>query len=206
VSVILSTAYWPNLLYFYHLLNNGPCIIEQHENYQKQSFRTRAQILSANGVLDLVVPIQHFSTKQRTKDIQIAYGQKWQHQHWHAIESAYRKSPFFGYFEDEIKELYTKEFRFLFDYNIQQLQLVHKILQLPIRFGLSDEYLPAAMGNDLRTSIHPKTRTILPPALNVAYYQTFGEKFGFVPNLSILDLLFNTGLNARKYFEGRQEH
>src|SRR5687767_12751081 len=109
MKALLSTAYWPNLEYFYRLLNSGATVIEQFENYQKQSYRNRMWILSANGVLELSVPIEHRATKELTKDIHISYREKWQHRHWRAITSAYRNSPYFEFFEDRIRTCYENK-------------------------------------------------------------------------------------------------
>src|SRR5688572_3856586 len=99
MKVILSTAYWPNLLYFHHLMNSEEVLIEQWENYSKQSFRNRTEILSANGVLSLSIPVIHTSSKQLTRNLRINYKENWQIRHWRAITSAYNNSPFFEYFE-----------------------------------------------------------------------------------------------------------
>ena len=200
MNVLLCTAYWPNLFYMYNVLNCRSCVIEQFENFQKQSFRNRTQILSANGVLNLVIPVRHLHIKEFTKDILIAYDQKWQHQHWHAIVSAYRNSPYFDFFEEDIGKFYTSKFEYLLEYNLAQLEMLHRLLQLKPRYTLSGRYMAEPEGCvDLRTNIHPKSRIKLPARFSSQYYQTFSGKFEFVPNLSILDLIFNTGLNAREY-------
>ena len=200
MKVVLSTAYWPNLLYFSQLLNAEEVIIEQHEHYPKQSYRNRTEILSANGVLPLSIPVMHGSSKQETKDVLINYSERWQIRHWRAITSAYRNSTYFEFFEDEIRRFYFERFDQLLEYNLQQLLLIRKILKTNIIWNLSSKYLPEySLHKDLREQIHPKLKPELALNLLKPYYQTFGDKFGFVQNLSILDILFNTGLESLNY-------
>ena len=200
MKAVLSTAYWPNLLYFSTLINSEEILIEQYEHYGKQSFRNRTGILTSNGVLALSIPVVHEAPKQQTKDIRINYREKWQIRHWRAITSAYNNSPYFEYFEDEVKQFYTEQKEYLLDYNLQQLKLIKKLLKANYEWKLTDDYqVEYSSYTDLRELIHPKKKTELETNLLKPYYQTFGEKFGFVPNLSILDLIFNTGLGAVNY-------
>jgi hypothetical protein len=206
MKTLLNTAYWPNLHYFYYLLYSDPVLVEQFDTYHKQSFRNRTQILSANGILDLTIPIAKKGGKELTKDVVISYAENWQINHWRAITSAYKNSPYFEFFEQEIKAFYSKKYESLVDYNSQQLECIFKILKLSKKISFTTAFEKKPEGfNDLRDVIHPKKdfridshakEILLKP-----YYQTFGEKFGFAPNLSILDLIFNTGLGAISYFE-----
>ncbi len=204
MNVLLSTAYWPNLHYFYYVLNSDKIVIENFENYHKQSFRNRTQILSANGKLDLSIPVKKLNTKELIKDVEISYAENWQNNHWRAITSAYKNSPYFEFFEEEINYFYSKEFKFLMELNTEQLELILKLLKLKkeIAFTSAFEKETTAL-TDLRNSIHPKINFTddgkVSPILNTAYYQTFESKFPFHPNLSILDLLFNKGLVAVEY-------
>ena len=204
MNVILSTAYWPNILYFSILLNAEEVVIEQHETFSKQTYRNRTEILSANGILPLSIPIQHGSSKQETKNVRISYSDNWQMRHWRAITSAYRNSPYFEFFEDEIKPFYTEKTEYLLQYNLQQLITIRKILKTDLKWDLSNEYQREYLSyKDLRDEIHPKIKTSLNAKATEPYYQTFGEKFGFVANLSLLDLLFNTGLESVRYLSTR---
>lgn len=207
MTVLLTTAYWPNLHYFYHLLHADTVWIEQHENYQKQSFRNRTHILSANGLLPLSIPVQKRGLKELTKDLHISYGENWQMRHWRAIISAYKNSPYFEYFEEEIAPFYTRRTELLLDYNQEQLRLLFKLLKLKKQVSLTPEFKKEVSGQaDLRFITQPKndfnTDEQAVSFLNHHYYQTFGDKFGFTPNLSILDLLFNTGLESMAYLGG----
>jgi hypothetical protein len=206
MNVLLSTACWPNLHYFYHLLHADNVQIEQHENYQKQSFRNRYQILSANGVLDLSIPVENRAIKMPINEVYIDYKENWQIRHWRALTSAYKNSPYFDFFESDIQNFFTVKHERLFDYNLEQLKLIFKLLQLKKDFTLTAAYENETSElTDFRGTIHPKKE--IPkndPALNVLtkpYYQTFGDKFGFVPNLCILDLIFNAGLNTKAYLK-----
>lgn len=205
MRVLLATAYWPNLHYFYYVLNGDEIMVENHEHYQKQSFRNRTQLLSANGVLDLNIPVGKKKDKELVSQVEISYTERWQIKHWRAITSAYRNSPYFEYFEDDIRQFYDTKYELLFDYNLQQLKTIFRILKLKkeILVTLDYEKDPAGL-LDLRALIHPKKDPgedkKVGPLLSRPYYQTFGNKFGFTCNLSILDLLFNTGLDTLNYF------
>jgi hypothetical protein len=205
MNVLLSTAYWPNLQYFYYLLNSETAVIEQYENYTKQSFRNRTEILSANGALSISIPIFKEATKQPIRDLRISYAEAWQNKHWKAITSAYKNAPYFEFFEDDIKRFYTEMHEYLLNYNLEQIHLISKLFrnQLPVKltesFQKSNEHVL-----DLREQIHPKKLFTEVEYANKGillnqYYQVFDSKFGFTPNLSILDLLFNKGLGAIPY-------
>src|SRR4051812_10738280 len=117
IPVVLSTAYWPNLHYFYYILHSEQVFIEKHEHYQKQSFRNRTQILTANGVLDLSIPVVKKHDKELISTIEISYAEPWQIKHWRAISSAYKNSPYLEFFEDEIKTLYEEKPVYLLEFN-----------------------------------------------------------------------------------------
>ncbi|MCE3225803.1 MAG: WbqC-like protein family [Bacteroidetes bacterium] len=205
MNALFSSAYWPNLHYFFYVLNADNVFIESKEHYQKQSYRNRTEILSANGKLDLVIPVKKQNDKELISSLEISYGEKWQIKHWRAITSAYKNSPYFEFFEEGIGDFYKTEHRFLLDYNTEQLKTVLRILKTKKNILLTEEFEKDAQDNiDLREMIHPKiSYTNYPKVkglLSEPYYQTFETKFGFTPNLSILDLLFNKGLDTLNYF------
>jgi hypothetical protein len=209
MTALFTTAYWPNLHYFYYVLYAEQILIEQHENYQKQSYRNRTLILTANGVLPLSIPVKKRGLKELTRDLQISYSENWQIRHWRAILSAYKNSPFFDYFEDEIHYFYSTRVESLLEYNQQQLQLLLRLLKLKKQILLSAQFEKAAKGiTDLRFITDPKTDfrgdVRVQAVLSKLYYQTFGDRPGFHPNLSILDLLFNTGLKSINYLSDQQ--
>jgi hypothetical protein len=201
-GVLLSTAAWPNLHYFIYLLGNRPVVIEQHDTFGKQSYRNRYEILSANGVLPLTVPV-HRQNHSKTREVRISYTEDWQTRHWRALTSAYKKSPYFDHFEDEVRNTLFKKTEFLLQYNLSHLGAISRLLRRPLPVTLSRDYDKATDLTDLREMIHPKKKFgedgSVADALNQSYYQTFGDKYGFVANLSILDLLFNAGPGALQY-------
>jgi hypothetical protein len=204
MNALLSTAYWPNLHYFYYVLRSETILIENHENYEKQSYRNRCRILSANGPLDLFIPVKNRAQKQKISEIEISYGERWQAVHWGAITSAYRNSPYFEFFEDAISPFYKQRTSLLMEYNSAQLKVFLKIIKENLQINYTSSFDEKTGEKDLRKIIHPKltfeTDVEASLVLNRPYYQTFGNKFPFIPNLSILDLLFNKGIDLKKYF------
>lgn len=204
-EIVLGTAYWPNLHYFSYLLHADNCLIDVFEHYEKQSYRNRCKILSANGVLDLSIPVEHPGKNCAVKDVKISAG-KWKSQHASAIQSAYGKSPYFAYFGEEVLAFYEKEYNSLVEFNTAQLQFLMKVFRLKKSISKSQAYVEATDSVDLRQLIHPKKSfmedALVAEHLSRPYYQGFGEKFGFSANLSILDLLFNKGLDSLGYLRG----
>jgi hypothetical protein len=204
---IFPTACWPNLQYFIHFLKADAIEIEQHDNFEKQTYRNRCVILSANGVLPLTVPVVHTGKRQICSEVRIFYGDRWQARHWGALTSAYRRSPYFEFFEDEIHPFYKNRYESLLEQNLMQLETVFKLLRLDKIYKLTDSYEDSPSGaEDLRwlrfAERSFKDDPAAAEALSVEYYQTFGHKSGFFPNLSILDLLFNQGLKSLDYLKG----
>lgn len=199
-TVYLSSAYLAPLQYYSKLVHYPHVYLEAHCNYIKQTYRTRCDILGANGVLTLSIPVDKGDLlKCPTKDIRISYATDWQRQHWKSIESAYRTSPFFDYYEDDLRPFYEKKWDFLFDFNNQIQAQVLSLLEYDIKIAQTEDYKQTFTPNeiDLREAIHPKKELHDTHFTAVPYYQVFHEKFGFVPKLSILDLLFNMGSEAR---------
>jgi hypothetical protein len=206
MTPLLETAYWPNLHYFYYVINSDTITIEQHESYHKQSFRNRTQVLTANGKLDLSIPVKKVQEPGTTQQVEISYAENWQIKHWRAITSAYKNSPYFDFFEDEIRFFYDTQINSLLEYNQLQLRLILKILKLKKEILLTTDYQKnAETFIDLRNKIHPKLDFTndqnVSDLLTMSYYQTFENKFPFHPNLSILDLLFNRGLQSIDYLK-----
>ena len=199
-QLLLPACYLPRISYFHTIQeNNLPLVIEKYEHFQKQSYRTRARIASANGIQDLIVPIQH-GNKDRVpmKDIRISYEFDWQRLHWLSIQTAYRSSAYFEYYEDDFGRFYHEKFDYLLDFNIAQLELILKSIKLKRTLSFTEEYCisnPAIA--DYRETIHPKKESIL--LAPKEYYQVFLDKNGFYPDLSIIDLLFNQGPQAKSY-------
>ena len=206
MNVLLVTSYWPNLHYFFYVLNASIINIEQFDNYSKQSYRNRTQILSANGVLNLSIPIKKNKSEKVVNAIEISYKEDWQKNHWRAITSAYKNSPYFDFFEEDLKVFYYNKYNLLIDYNLDQLKFIIKVLKQKENIQLTKQYEsnPESV-IDLRTIIHPKqsylSDKLVANKLDQSYYQTFENKISFTPNLSILDLLFNKGLHTIDYLK-----
>ena len=199
MKIILGSAYWPNIQYLYYVLNADSICIDLHEHYQKQSYRNRTKILSANGELSLSIPIKNWEEHAPVKDIEISYAEDWQKQHWRSITSAYKNSPYFDFLEDELISFYDREYKFLHEYNAEQIKWIIKAFRLKKEITYSNEYIESNTLLDLREEIHPKKEikeAHLKELLEKPYYQTFSDKMGFVPNLSVLDLIFNEGIKC----------
>lgn len=198
---LLSTAYLPPVEYMSVIFRSEKVEIEQCENYQKQSYRSRCHIYSANGPLPLIIPVERAETHSvPVRDIRIDNSRKWQQQHWRAIVSAYRMSPFFEYYEDDFAPFYTKEESFLFDFNTKLTELLLNLSGVRKSLYFTDTYKkdPGPGVSDFRESIHPKKES-LTEMKNGQYHQVFAHKSGFIPNLSSLDLLFNEGPDSISY-------
>ena len=189
----LSTAYLAPVRYYSKLVAFDEVRIELHEFYPKQTYRNRCYIAAANGIQTLTVPIEKPDTpKCLTRDIRISDHGNWRHLHWQSLVSAYHKSPFFEYYADDFLPFYQKQFKFLYDFNQALQAKVCELIDIQPAISYTESYNPA-VNNDFRTSITPRylpTDTLFSP---LPYYQVFREKHGFIPNLSIVDLLFNMG-------------
>lgn len=200
-NILLSTAYLPNIQYFTKVLFGKQIIIEVHDTYEKQSYRNRTTIFGANGPLDLVIPVKRpQGNHTKTCDVLLDYDMPWHQIHWKAIVSAYRHSPFFEIFEEEIKPLYQTKLKYLIDWNFTLLDALMDMIDREKHYSRSEQYLDHLDDKigDYRNSIHPKKRMQKPDPdfKSLPYFQVFTEKHGFQSNLSFIDLLFNEGSQA----------
>lgn len=206
-TYILPATYFGNILN-YALLVNHHTITEQYANYVKQTYSNRTTILTSQGIYDLTIPIEKPQEKTIIRDIHIANNNNWAQQHWRSIESAYSSSAYFEYFRDDIELLYQKKWKFLLDFDLKTQETVLNILNYTnINNNLSDSYISNCKINiiDCRELINPKKFDVsLHNELKEPYYQQFFSKFGFIANLSILDLLFNMGNESRIYLKQLQ--
>ncbi len=178
------------------------CIIEHHENFQKQTYRSRCEIYSPNGLLTLSIPLVKRNHRQSMKDLKISYDYDWKTLHWRSLESSYRRSPFFEYFEDDFYPYYhDKKFDYLIDFNEAIQQIVLTLLKLKPNYTFSDSYKTEYPdSDDFRNIIDPKESKDLDKTFQpVRYPQVFETRHGFIPNLSIVDVLFNEGPRAMDY-------
>ncbi|MDF9830506.1 hypothetical protein M2133_001860 [Parabacteroides sp. PF5-6] len=192
-SVYLSTTYLGPVQQYVKLYHYPEVYIETAENYIKQTYRNRCTIAGANGVLPLTVPIIKPDTpKCLTKDIRISDHGNWRHLHWNALVSAYGLSPFFEYYEEDFAPFYQKKYEFLFDFNEELRTLICELLDIQPTIHYTDHY-ESQLPNDFRESIRPRHPGDDASFRPLPYYQVFRERHGFLPNLSIVDLLFNMG-------------
>lgn len=190
-SALFSTAYLAPVEYFQYLKTAGKVCIEQHEYYQKQTYRSRCRIATTNGIMDLSIPVEK-RNHTLIRDIRISEHSDWQTQHWRSIEAAYNSSPFFEYYADDFRPFFEKKWLFLWDFNMELLHKTLELLDIETEILLTKTYEPQTGEEtlDLREIIHPKKEASIPLK---SYYQVFATKFGFIPNMSIIDLLFNMG-------------
>lgn len=197
---VLSLNYLGNIQYFSKVCG-GDCVIDTHEHYQKQSYRNRCDIMTANGVAPLVIQTvkgRNFD-KNSMAETRIDYSKRWQHQHWQAIVSAYRNSPYFDFYAEAFEPFYTRRYDLLVDFNKELLETVMKLLGSTVELQFSDCYVESATGiEDWRNGISPKERLRVddPEFKSIEYWQVFGDKHPFADNLSVIDLLFCEGTNA----------
>lgn len=201
MTVLLHPTYFPNIATFSAMAQAKSVSFEMQDNYVKQTYRNRCYIYGANGKLALNIPVI-FTQKNRQKyrDVKIFNNENWQSQHWKSLLSAYRTSPFFEFYEDELQPLFEKKATFLLDFNLNCFETMCDCLQIEIEPKHTEVYQPELEGNisDLRHLVNAKKE----PSFNMQpYTQVFDTKHGFLPNLSILDLLFNEGPNAVNYLE-----
>lgn len=197
--VLLSSAYLGPIQYYSKLKQYKESIIEHHEHFPKQTYRSRCEVYSPNGILTLSIPLIKRNHRQTIKDIKISYEYDWQKLHWRSLESCYRRSPFFEYFEDDFLPFYSnKKFDFLVDLNEELNQEILKLLKLKPNYSFSKEYLRSYPdADDFRDIISPKESLSIDTQFTPnTYMQVFEPRHGFLPNLSVIDLLFNEGSKA----------
>ncbi|GAA4274564.1 WbqC family protein [Aquimarina gracilis] len=195
--------YFGSVAQYVAMARSEVIVFENEDNYQKQTYRNRTYVYGANGKLLLTIPIKHTGKEGRQlyKDVRIENDFEWQILHWKSLETAYRTSPFFEYYEDEFAHLFKKKKEFLLDFNYECMQAVNDCLQLDKTFSKTNEYIKTPENSeDLRVLVNAKKEK----TYNLeSYIQVFSDKHGFLPNLSILDLLFNEGTNALTYLENQ---
>ena len=243
MKALLSSTYFGPIQWYQKLNRYDECLIERHESFIKQTYRNRMLIPTTNGPLSLTIPTNH-NTSLAMKDIRSSDHANWRHVHWNALLSAYGESPFFEYYQDDIRPFYEKKYEFLFDFNMEITEKMIELLDIRPKISVTSEYIQSeelkeksieseelkvkseefnGLANhkvqssnhkvqskevqskevqsivDFREAIRPKKP--LPDAEfeSKRYYQVYEQKFGFQPNMSILDLLFNEGNEAIFY-------
>lgn len=210
MALVLSTAYAPPLKYMALLYahRGGIAMLEAHEHIVKQSWRNRCDIMTAGGVQSLTIPIERpLGGKTPIKDILISSHGDWRHLHEYALRSGYGSSPFFEFYWDDIEPFYTKPYKYLWDFNWELMHLLLRLLYIDVQIEETSEFQLEydAPTLDYRYELHP--RTLRRDALQdyPPYYQTFATKQGFVPELSIYDLLMNMGPESQLYLRAYGE-
>ncbi|WP_443939140.1 WbqC family protein [Pedobacter sp. MW01-1-1] len=199
-TAILPLFYLPPVGYFSLMQSLGDqFLLEKYEHMPKQTYRNRASIYSPNGKLDITVPVVKGSKNHTVlKDVRISYDYNWQRLHWLSLESCYRRSAYFEYYEDELNPFFTKKFDFLFDYNMELLQWLTKKMKMTTEIKVTTDYTDSLSSDlDFRGMMNPKK--VEDRVNNKPYFQVFEDRHQFLPNLSIVDLLFNQGPQARLY-------
>ncbi len=234
MKALLSSTYFGPVQWYQKLNRYDECLIERHESFIKQTYRNRMIIPTTNGPLSLTIPTNH-DTSMAMKDIRISDHANWRHVHWNALLSAYGESPFFEYYQDDIRPFYEKKYEFLFDFNMEIMEKMIELLDIRPKVSITDQYIlseerrkseetkfggqsecqtngteaQAQLNTqhstlntplrDFRDAIRPKKPLPDPDFTPKRYYQVYEQKFGFQPNMSILDLLFNEGNEAIFY-------
>lgn len=203
MSIIIHPTYFPNIAAFVAIAQNTNVIFEVEDNFLKQTYRNRALIYGANGKLTLNVPVTHSQkNRQKYKDVKIFNDDNWQVTHWKSLLSAYKTSPYFEFYEDDLHPLFHKKTNFILDFNLSCFEVLCECLQLDINASKTKAYnkdIPKPI-KDYRALVKAKKEA---PVKLESYTQVFGNKHGFINNLSILDLLFNEGPNALNYLESQ---
>ena len=193
MTTLLSTTYFGPVQWYQKLYRSEAVEIEQWESFQKQTYRNRCLIATTNGVQALTVPIER-GTSPLIKDIRISDHGNWRHLHWNALQSGYGESPFFDYYQDDIRLFFEKRWTFLLDFNEEIRLKMCELIDIQPQVGYTKVFVNHGDSpHDLREGIQPKHPAPDADFVPKPYYQVYQQKHGFLANLSILDLLFNMG-------------
>ena len=204
MNSLIHPTYFPSISNFVAMAQSEKLVFEMEDNFQKQTNRNRTYIYSPNGIQLLNIPVKHSleGRHQKTKDTKIETAFDWQKQHFKSLEAAYRTSPFFEYFEDDIRPIFEKKHTFLMDLNLETIEIVAKCLRMKFEYDSTTEYF-----HEVDSSTFLDFRTLADGKKDKSqfesYTQVFDEKHGFLNNLSILDLLFNEGRYALDYLKNQ---
>ena len=214
-QALLSSAYFAPIQWYQKLHRYDKVTVEAYDSFIKQTYRNRCLIATTAGVQALTVPVERGtdgaadgdgaqSRKCMMKDVRISDHGNWRHLHWNALQSAYGESPFFEFYADDVRPFFERRWKYLYDFNAEICAKMCELIGLSPSVSPSTEYIPADDGRltgvaDLRDAIRPKHPLSDPLFSPRRYYQVYEAKHGFLPNLSILDLLFNMGPESLLY-------
>ncbi|MDT0607003.1 WbqC family protein [Croceitalea rosinachiae] len=203
MKVLLHPAYFPNIATVV-TMEKHQIVWETQDNYQKQTYRNRCHICTDQGKHLLTIPIKHVggsSGRQKYKDVKIDNSYRWQQQHWRTLETAYRTSAFFEFYEDELEPLFAKRYEFLMDFNLESIEFISEALGIMPSKEKTNSYQSGFnQGIDGRFLVNAKKELAFK---NTPYFQVFEHRNGFTPNTCSLDLLFNEGTNALSYLKNQ---
>jgi hypothetical protein len=196
---LLPSSYFPSITYFSKVLADDEIVLDQHEHFIRQTLRNRCLIAGPNGIQKLVIPVKHTNGLPFSmKEVRISNEQSWQRQHWRSLSAAYNRSAFFEFYQDDFYPFYHTKFEFLIDFNTELINMVIQCLGIKISVNYSEKYYPE---NDpsIQDYRYLSEQEKVAEFTQKAYPQVFSGKFGFIPGLSIADLLFNAGNASLNY-------
>lgn len=197
MSLVLPSSYFGPIYHFSLIVNSESYFIESKENFIRQSYRNRFEILGANGLLSLTIPVKKWKNHTSIDKIEVSFDENWQQLHWRSIESAYKASPFFEFYEEEIKPLIFSMEVNLIKRNSLIEKAVNRIINIQALPSFTEFYEVNEL--DYRAIINPKNKVEMQAVSTPKYIQVFEDKHDFIANLSILDLLFNLGPETKTY-------
>ena len=201
MKILLPIFYLPPISWFaVFLKDENQIVLEQYENFPKQTFRNRTNIYGANGRLSLIIPINH-SGERVMKEIKVSHRENWQKLHWKSIKTAYQSSPYFEFYEDKLQKIFEFESDSLIQFNLNALKIVLDILKTEKAYSLNIEYVKIPLEENYREKFSAKKESEIEME---EYYQTFSDKLGFEKDLSILDLICNKGPESLTYLRNVQ--
>ena len=203
MDVLLSTAYLPPVEWFAAYAQAETVWLEAEEHYLKQTYRNRCILLNVSGSVELSIPVSKTVPNHcRVREMRITYAENWPRNHWRSIETSYSTSPYFLYYRDYLEPFYQQRYDWLWDFNLEMLSVLLRLLRLPERHRLTEAYEAQPSGKgDFRARIHPKRRSEpdYPFRGQEPYRQVFAGQQPFTPHLSVLDLLCNLGPESAAY-------
>ena len=198
MKILLPIFYLPPVSWFaVFLKEENEIVLEQYENFPKQTYRNRTNIYGANGRLSLIIPINH-SGERVMKEIKVSHRENWQKLHWKSIKTAYQSSPYFEFYEDRLQKIFEFESDSLIQFNLNALKIVLDILKTEKAYSLNIEYVKIPLEENYREKFSAKKESEIEVE---EYYQTFTDKMGFMKDLSILDLICNKGPETLTYLK-----